>query len=395
MDTEKEKRHDKQGSKASKKSISQKFNLWNIFIWLTVLLGIVLIINIILTFNLNKDLQKSAESAKEKLKPAKIGLTLIKNSKCADCFDISTIASRIKNANVNVTKQENFEFDSKEGKAIISKYKVDKVPTVILAGEIDKVNIQGFEKKENALLLTKLEPPYTDAATGKIVGKVALYHLKDSACERCSNLTILINQIKSSGVRISEEKTVSPTSDEGKELIKKYNIGFAPTVILSKDASVYGIIQQAWPAIGSKETDGSYVLRLVNPPFINLTTGKLRGIVDVVYLTDKSCSECYDVGLHREILTNQQSFAIKLDKEEKYDISDAKGKELIIKYNITQVPAVILSNEVGVYPSSQVLKQFYSIENDNSFVFRKAAVLGTYRDLAANKIVKAQQSQGQ
>ncbi|MBI2656781.1 hypothetical protein HYX03_03510, partial [Candidatus Woesearchaeota archaeon] len=186
MDTEKKERHDKQGNKAGKKSISQKFNLWNIFIGLTILLGIVLIINIILTFGLNKDLQKSAVSAKEKLKPAKIELTLVKNSKCADCSDISTITSHIRNANVNITKESILEFDSKEGKAIISKYKVDKVPAVVLTGEIDKVSIQGLEKKENALLLAKLEPPYTDAATGKIEGRVTLHYLKDSACEKCS-----------------------------------------------------------------------------------------------------------------------------------------------------------------------------------------------------------------
>ncbi|MBI3036037.1 hypothetical protein HYY71_06990, partial [Candidatus Woesearchaeota archaeon] len=332
---------------------------------------------------------------KEKLKPAKIELTLIKNSKCSDCFDISTIISHIKNANVNITKEKMYEFDSKEGKEIISKYKIDKIPSVVVTGEVDKVNIQGLEKKGSIILLTKLEPPYTNTLTGAIEGRVILYHLKDSTCEKCNDLNPLINQIKSIGVNIYEEKVVSPITEEGKALIKKYNIDFVPTIILSKDAAAYGIIQQAWPQIGSIESDGSYVLRLVSPPFINLTTGKLRGLVSIVYLTDKSCAECYNISLHREILVNPQSFSVKLDKEDTYDISDAKGKELAAKYNITQVPAVILSDEISAYPSSQALKQFFSVEKDGSYVFRMLSALGTYRDIAANQIVKAQQIERQ
>ena len=375
--------------------ISKKFNLENIFIGVIILLVIIVIINIFLTFNLNKDLKKSAEAVQERLKPAKIELIVIKNSKCNDCFDISTIISHVKNANVNITKEVMYEFDSKEGKEIISKYKIEKVPTVVVTGEIDKFNIQGLERKQNILLLTKVDPPYTNPATGKIEGRVILYHLKDSECGKCNDLTPLINQIKGTGVKIYEEKIIEPSSEEGEGLIKKYNIGFAPTIILSKEASAYDIIQQAWPQIGSKETDGSYVLRLVNPPFINLTTNKLMGLVNIVYLIDKGCSECYDVNQHKEILTNQQSFAVQLDKEETYDINDAKGKELIAKYNITKVPTIILSEEINVYPSSQVLKQFFSVEKDGSYVFRTAQAVGTYKDLTTNQIVEIQQSQEQ
>ena len=380
-----------------KKIISNKLNLENIFIGLIVLLGIIVIVNIVLTFNLNKDLKKSTATIQEKSKPAKVELVLIKNSKCSDCSDISTVANHIKNSNVNVTKETMLEFDSKEGKEIIGRYKIERVPAVVLTGEIDKVNIQGLEKKENALLLTKVEPPYTNAATGKIEGRVILFYLKDPACEKCSDLTPLISQIKNAGVKISEEKTIEPSSDQGKELIKKYSIDFAPTIILSKDAAAYSIMLQAWPQIGSKEADGSYVLRLVNPPFINLTSGKLRGLVNIIYLTDKSCAECYDVNQHREILANPRTFAMKFEKEETLDISDSRGKEMIDKYNITQVPTVILSDEIGVYPSTLALKQFFSVEKDGSYIFRKVSVVGTYKDLAANKVVKVQQQtpQGQ
>lgn len=373
-----------------KMHLSKKLGLENIFIGVVILLGIILIINIFLTSGINKELKKSAEAIKEKSKPAKIEFVLIKNSKCSDCFDISTIVSHVKNANVNITKEATLEFDSKEGREIISKYKIEKVPAVVVTGEIEKINIQGLEKKENALVLTQVKPPYTNALTGKIEGKVSLYILKDAACEKCNNLSILTSQIKAAGIKLSEEKIIAPASDEGKELIKKYSIDFVPAMILSKDASAYEIMQQAWQQIGSRESDGSYVLRLVNPPFINLTTGKLRGLIDITYVTDKSCVECYNVSQHRLILTNPQTFAMKLDKEETYEIADAKGKELIAKYNITKVPTIILSDDASAYPSSLALKQFFSVENDGSYIFRQMDVVGAYKDLATSQVVVPQ-----
>lgn len=374
----------------------KRIGLEDIFIWLVVLLGVILLINIVVTFSLNNEIKRSAEAAKEKLNPAKIELTVIENPGCNDCFDVSTVVSYLKSAGIDVTKESAFDFDSKEGRAIISRYNIEKVPAVVATGEIDKLDIQALEKKDDALVFSSPEPPYTDAATGKIEGRVALYYLKDLSCEKCNDLTLLAGQIKGAGIKISAEENIDPGGDEGKDLIEKYDIGFVPTIILSRDAGVYSIMQEAWPQIGSKESDGSYVLRVVNPPFINLTTGRLRGIVDMTYITDKSCAECYNVSMHKEVIANPQSFGVSLDREETFDAGDAKGKELIAKYNITQVPAVILSDEIGVYPSTQALKQFFSVEKDGSYVFRKPQVLGAYRDLASNQIVKApESSQGQ
>ncbi|MEK6983107.1 MAG: hypothetical protein AABX33_00910 [Nanoarchaeota archaeon] len=373
------------------KNLFKKINFENIFIGVALLLGFIAVINLIMTISLNNEIRKNIEMSKEKAKPAKIGLIIIKNSKCADCFDTSTVASYLKTQNTEITGQTIFEFDSSEGKELIAKYKIEKVPTLIVTGEIEKLSIQGLEKKEDVLLLAMPTPPYTDAATGRIEGRVTLYNLKDKSCEKCSDLTPLVNQIKVAGVNIYSEKIVEPNSDEGKQLIEKYKIDFVPALILSEDAGLYSLIQQAWPQVGSKESDGSYVLRLVNPPFMNLTSDKLRGLVNVIYLTDNSCTECYDVNQHRQILTNPQSFAVTLDKEESIDISDARGKELIARYNISKVPTVIISDEINVYPSRVVLRQFFSAENDGSYVFRSVQILGTYKDLAANQIVKAQQ----
>jgi len=352
------------------------------------MLGIILIINIFLTFNLSRELNESSEDLKEKLRPAKIELSIIKNSKCSDCFDISQVLSNIKKSNVNVTNEINFEFDSKEGKDIIKKHKIEKIPTVIATGEINKANIQGLEKKENSLLLTNIKAPYTNATSGRVEGRVTLYNLKDLGCDKCSNLISLINQIKLAGAKIFEEKNISINSSDGKGLIKKYKIDFAAALILSKELEFYETVKQAWPQIGTKENDGNFVLRTPNPVFINLSNGQLRGLVSITYITDKDCAECFDVNTYKKVLEDPKGFAVKLDKEQRLDVNDPKGKELIAKYNITQVPTVILSDEINVYPSMQALKQFFSVEKDNYYVFRKVQLLGTYKDILNHKVVK-------
>ncbi|MEK6946748.1 MAG: hypothetical protein AABX32_04015 [Nanoarchaeota archaeon] len=369
---------------------AKKLNNYYIFVGLSVLLAIIILFSIMQTFSINSALKDKTEKAKELAKPAKIELSVIKNSKCTDCFDILQIVEYIKSAKVEVTSEKNVEFDSAEGKQLVAKYNLEKIPNVVVTGEIDKANLEGFEKKNNALIFTQIPPPYTNATSGEVKGRISLVILADPTCTKCDNITTLVNQMKSSGIIMAEQKNVNSNSDEGKSLIAKYNIGFVPTIILSKDAGAYPIINQAWGQLGTVESDGSHVLRTVYPPYINLTTGNLRGIVDITYLTDKSCTECYNVSTHRQILASPQTFAIKIDKETTVDVSDAEGKSLVLKYNITQVPTVIMSSEVSVYPASQALNQFFSVEKDGSYIFRKLSVVGVYRDLTTNQVVKPQ-----
>ena len=365
------------------------FTTEKLFIGLLALLGIILIVNAALSYSLNSELRKNTEALKEKARPAKIEIALIKNSNCRDCSDSAQLVKYIKSASVNITKETSLEFNSKEAKEIISKYGIQKIPSVVVSGETDKISLEGMQKRDNALVLDLATPPYTNASSGQIVGRVTLYTLTDSGCAKCSNFSLLVSQIKLSGVKIVQEKIVDVNSDEGRSLVSKYKMDFVPALILSKDASAYPIVKQAWPGIGTVEQDGYYIMRTVSPPYINLTTGKLRGLVGVVYLTDKSCAGCYNVETHREILSNPQSFAMKFDSEKTLDVADSEGKSLVDKYNITQVPTVILSSEVGVYPSIAALKQFFSVEKDGSYIFRKLSVVGTYKDLATNQIVEA------
>ena len=379
--------HHKAGSK------DFKLDANTIILGLIVILVVVMAVNVATSLNIGSQLKDKAQAAEEAAKPAKIGLAVITDSKCSDCTDIAPYVDFIKSSKVEITGEKTLEISSVEAKNLISKYGIKKIPSLVITGEIEKVKLDGFDNKDDALVLADISAPYTNTANGKIEGRVIAYYLLDPSCTKCNDLGPLIQQIKFSGVGIVEQKNLSIASGEGAALVQKYKMGFAPAFILSKEASVYPLMAQAWPQIGTIEDDGSYVLRTPYPPFINLTTKETRGIVDIIYLGDKSCTECYNVSMHKEILGSPQSFGIKIEREETFDISSAKGKELIARYNLTQVPTVIVSKEVSVYPSSEGLKQFFSVEKDGSFVFRAPNVLGNYRDLASNEIIKPQPQQ--
>lgn len=393
MEEEKKEVHHGHHKTEHGKKTLDKLNSDNLFVILAVVLLIILLVNLYITFNLNSDIQKNSDEMKEKLRPARIQLAVIKNSKCTDCYDIAPLIDYVNAQKVNVTQEKTVEFDSAEGKQLAVKYSIDKVPSFIITGEIDKAGIEGLEKTDDALVLRNLNPPYTNATNGNIVGRVALYKIYDPKCDKCNDMGFWINQFIFSGIKIVNQVNLSVESAQGKDMVKKYKLDFAPALVLSKDAGAYGVVQQAWSQIGTKASDGSYVLTLVNPPFINLTTGEVRGIVDITYLTDDECTECYNINQHKSILTNPSRFGIFLDKEEKIDISEPKGKELLLRYNITQVPTIILFGGVKDYPSSSGLTEFFSVEKDGSYVFRKLSeVGGAYMDLAANTVVRPRQA---
>ena len=54
---------------------------------------------------------------------------------------------------------------------------------------------------------------------------------------------------------------MSYESEDGKELINKYNIKTIPTVIIAKEARGYPGFIEAFKEVGTEEDDGTFVFR--------------------------------------------------------------------------------------------------------------------------------------
>src|SRR3989344_5984492 len=150
----------KEHSQRKKNPKGQK--LYNIFIGVAVVLAVQLLINVVSTYNLNSTIKKNQQEAIEKLRPAKIETIELSDSRCTDCFDISLVTGALKETNVNITSEKKILLSSKEGKDLIAKYGIEKLPALIVQGEIGKVTVEIFDKKDDALVFAQPPAPYVN-----------------------------------------------------------------------------------------------------------------------------------------------------------------------------------------------------------------------------------------
>jgi len=322
-----------------------------------------------------------------------VNVVKIIDSNCKDCFNLTEVVSAIKAGGAKVGKEEAVEFTSGTGKDLIAKYGITKIPSMVVTGAINSSGVKQVfstlgEEKQGALVLTKPNPVYIDVQSGEAKGRISLTYLKDSACKDCGDYTASIAQLKQVGVVISSEKSVEYSSPEGKALLQKYNITNVPTLLLSKDAAEYGDLETVWQQIGSIEADGTHVIRTPNPPYVEVATGVVKGIVSLVILADSECAECYDTSLHRQSL---ESLGIKIGNETAIEFNSTEGQALVKKYAITAVPTMLISPEASEYMMlTQLWPQVGSFEPDGWLVFRNMDAMASaiYRNATSGQVVR-------
>lgn len=338
------------------------------------IIALVIVIGIGLYFTLSVPTIKKETT---QIQPKLLQATLL-GTDCEDCFNISVAIDFLnQQAGINVTEVK--ELTTEESNELASKYNITRLPALVLTGETENLTIPNFETKEDALIFAQSPPPYYDISAKRIKGKVSVVTLSDSTCTDCFDMSQILNQLKQAGLKVVTEQTIDSKSTEGQNLISKYKIEKIPTMIFNNEALEYEIVSQVWSEVGTTETDGKLVLRFVNPPYVNVSSGKVEGKVTLSYLVDETCAECYNASIFQELMT--QAYGMKLEKEETIDIESTKGKLLIKKYNITAVPTIVLSKEAGAYQSlEQSWNQVGTKEKDGTFVFRQMELLKGYFD---------------
>ncbi len=218
--------------------------------------------------------------------------------------------------------------------------------------------------------------------------EVSLTLILPKDCPDCQSLEPLRAAIAKQDVELISDQTLYDDTSEAQALISKLTIQKLPALILQ---SKKPLKQQVKEVIqnGSRETSElELVWEQTAPPYLDLATGDTAGLVTVTYLTDESCSNCYDVmAIQKPILTN---FGLAIADEKIIDRQTAAGRQLIQKYDITKVPTIILSAETSAYAQiDSIWQQVGTVEPDGSFVFRNPDILpAAYRDLTTNQVVQ-------
>ncbi len=342
-----------------------------------VILIAILVVNIGVLYSMTPRTPEAPE------KPA-VTLLIVTAKDCATCPDLTPLKASLEKRGLSVTAQTVFADQAKDA---ITTYQLNKLPAAIISGEISSLTDLNLRKASNALVYEPAAPPFVNVTTGILVGTVSIIALEDSACLQCSPAKAILEQLTNIGILL-KNTSIDVGTPQGSELIVKYNISKVPTIIMSSDALLYPAISQVWKDAGSIESDGMLVLRSVSAPYQEPATHVIRGLVDIDYVIDASCKECYDVSIHDRILS--QNFRMYFGNKKTIDVGTPQGKLFIAKYNITKIPTIVLSPEANVYAGiSDVWPSVGTIASDGSYVFTAIEQLKgqVYKDVKTGLMV--------
>ena len=233
-------------------------------------------------------------------------------------------------------------------------------------------------KKQNAAIAEAARPAELDVIV-----------INDKECDDCFDAVQALELVKSQNVKIINEKVIDVSSDEAQSLIAELDIKQIPNFVikgeLKKEDSLWSLLSQNGVI---NENNDTFFIKTVPPPYLNIESGEVEGRFSVSYITDESCSECYDVTRHKAVL---ESFGMATVSENTIDIASTQGRALLSKYNITSVPTIILEGDLDKYPIlERVWPQVGTVEEDGAYIFRKPEVMGVYKDLSTGSVVDPQ-----
>ena len=237
-----------------------------------------------------------------------------------------------------------------------------------------------FSLKTNTVANKKM----AESAETKRPANLDIVMITDTACKDCFNLNSVLDNIKKENIKVNSQKTIGIASDEGKQLITKYAIKKLPTFLVKGELAKNSVLAKFFSQAGDI-TDGTFVFRQVGGPYVETATGKVKGRVNLVLLTDTTCLECYDVTQHEVIL---KQFGLQ-PTSKVVDIKSAAGASFINSYKIKMTPTFVLTGDVDSYPEfKKIWPQVGIIANDGAYVFTKGVpFMGVYKNLTTNKIV--------
>ncbi len=377
-------------------SKNRGFNLnFSISILLFIALFINITTNVLIFAKIDNVIEEKIENQKELERPADLEILSVIDSTCADCFDIVPFIENIKKLNVNIINESEFQRDTEQAKELIEKYKIEKIPTFIIKGELEKdaslaeLWTKIGEIKNGNFVFNKVMPPYVSAETGEIRGKVNLTVISDKGCKDCFSASFYENLPKQLGLSITETNRVEYRTPEGRALVRNNNIKSIPTIIIQGDLGAYSL--ETLDKFGDIDED-KFILTEVNPPYISTISGLLKGGLNLTVLTDNSCDKCYDVNVYDNII---KQFRLYIKNDKQVDMSSYNGKYLIDKYKIEAVPTIIITGDMNLYnkPNS-VWSNIGTTEKDGAYVLRKDGIkqLGAYKNLITEEIIGTENS---
>ncbi len=222
-------------------------------------------------------------------------------------------------------------------------------------------------------------------------GSVNITMIEAPGCDECNMEGAFIEQVKvvllsSDYLEAGISRSVPYSSAEGAALAAKYNLTELPAVVIAGPVEDDPDFVAAWQeSIGTLE-EGVLVSRVRYPPFYDIASGTVAGLVQSKAIMATGCMQCSDPSLFLAALEGP-SVGMVFTQSEYYNWNDSAAQELISRYNITRLPAIMVSAEgASAYPVFSQMSNYGTLEDDGWFVLRD--VQPPYVDLTANRTIR-------
>ncbi len=310
-------------------------------------------------------------------KTAVIDIKIIKPPDCPECRPLDEVMPQLRNVteSFNITIGTVVNISASEGAALISKYGIKKLPAMVVTGNFSEdfaswwAGGPGTRESDGALVLRDIYPPYYE--NGTTVGVVKGIAIGAPGCPKCVNPAdyFVSLQDPSVDVRFSSTSFLQGNDTAAQALIAKYNITKLPVLLLSDDVQAYPMFSQYIQSYGEM-IDGWFILRSTPPPYVDVQTGKVHGLVEAVFIVNTSCSDCFNASGLSDYLA--QGSSVTVVNTTTYEANSTEGKALMAKYGIHNLPAILYSPEASAYSAftDMWLQRNCTVESDGWYVFR-------------------------
>lgn len=202
----------------------------------------------------------------EAARPAQLDVVVVADGTCQACTSPQPFIDALKQQQVVFVSLKQIDGTTEAGKQYVAQQNLERFPAVVVGGEVshrpelEQFLIQAGEQNGDRFVYY-VPAPYREVAEDKLRGLFRVAYLTTSSCSSCYDVTSNAVALKNLGVNVTEDEVVSAESAAGKALIQAYKIRYLPTLTLVGDLEVYPAFQNVWPQVGSREVDGTYVLR--------------------------------------------------------------------------------------------------------------------------------------
>ena len=177
----------------------------------------------------------------------KVTFIYLKTLQCEKCLGLSQVYDQLLELNIKFKSRVELDADSREGRRLIGAYSIKKVPTIIMDKELseypeitDSWPQLGTIESDGAYVVRTINAPYYSLEKNRVMGSISLAVLKDESCEECYNAKEFHTPIlQRMGITINNSEDIDVSSNDGKMMVKDYNITKIPTIILKGDVAEY------------------------------------------------------------------------------------------------------------------------------------------------------------